>query len=131
MVVCSALLELELVLGTLVLDDDVVSTVVLKLVVDRVSDEEPDELVVWAADVEMNDVACVEVGSKLVEDSSSSSSSSSSLVVDVALLLSLDVEPMGVKLLLVIGGVLLLSLDSKVVVSANEVLLDGWEQPLL
>lgn len=125
MVVCSALLELELVLGTLVLDDDVVSTVVLELVVDRVSDEEPDELVVWAADVEMNDVACVEVGSKLVEDSSSS------LVVDVALPLSLDVDPMGVKLLLVTGGVLLLSLDSKVVVSANELLLDGWEQPLL
>lgn len=87
------------------------------------------------------DVACVELSgvdvALVVEDSSSSSSS---LLVDVALLLSLDVEPVEVKLLLVIGGVLVLPVDSRVVVpdnelillvdSATELLLDGSEQPL-
>lgn len=60
--------------------------------------------------------------------------------LDVELLLSLDVDSEKVKLVLVIGGVPLLSVDWEVVVpdkelkllgdAATELLLEGWEQPL-
>lgn len=114
-VVSWILLEVKLVVpGALELDDVVLSPALIELVVDSTPDEELDELVVWASDVELDD--------------------------DVALLLSLDVDSEKVKLVLVIGGVLLLSVDSEVVVPdkelillgdvATELLLDGWEQPL-
>lgn len=114
-VVSWILLEVELVVpGALVLVDVVLCSALLELVVDSTPDEELEELVVWASDVELDD--------------------------DVALLLSLEVDSEKVKLVLVIGGVLLLSVDSEVVVPdkelillgdvATELLLDGWEQPL-
>lgn len=76
---------------------------------------------------------------RLVVEDSSSSSSSSTLLVEVILLVSLDVDSLEVKLLLVMGGLLLLSVDSKVVVLGSELilrgdielLLDGWEHPPL
>lgn len=114
-VVSWILLEVELVVpGVLVLDDVVLCSALLELVVDSTPDEELDELEAWASEVELDD--------------------------DVALLLSLDVDSEKVKLVLVIRGVVLLSVDSEVAVPdkelillgdvATELLLDGWVQPL-